>query len=105
MQTVGPLTPFYFLLHAPSICFCICFCLQFSLITLLIIHDFQFLCVPLQQFTMNNQKSIRYMNIENKMTAAVVKAIKELYAEYLGEPGSHRAHELLHTTYVKRGKC
>ena len=81
MQTVGPLTPFYFLLHVPSICFCICFCLQFSLITLLIIHDFQFLCVPLQQFTMNNQKSIRYMNIENKMTAAVVKAIKELYGQ------------------------
>ncbi len=29
-------------------------------------------------------------------------AIKELYANYLGEPGSHKAHELLHTTYVKR---
>lgn len=29
-------------------------------------------------------------------------AIKELYASYLGEPGSHKAHELLHTTYVKR---
>lgn len=29
-------------------------------------------------------------------------AIKEIYAEYLGNPGSHRAHELLHTTYVKR---
>lgn len=29
-------------------------------------------------------------------------AIKELYATYLGEPGSHKAHELLHTTYVKR---
>lgn len=29
-------------------------------------------------------------------------AIKQLYAEYLGKPGSHRAHELLHTTYVKR---
>lgn len=29
-------------------------------------------------------------------------AIKEIYAEYLGKPGSHRAHELLHTTYVKR---
>ncbi|MEG0804836.1 MAG: NADH-dependent [FeFe] hydrogenase, group A6 [Lachnospiraceae bacterium] len=29
-------------------------------------------------------------------------AIKELYAEYLGEPGSERAHQLLHTTYVKR---
>ena len=28
--------------------------------------------------------------------------IKELYATYLGEPGSHKAHELLHTTYVKR---
>ncbi len=30
-------------------------------------------------------------------------AIKELYADLLGAPGSHRAHELLHTTYVKRG--
>ncbi len=29
-------------------------------------------------------------------------AIKELYAEFLGEPGSHKAHELLHTTYIKR---
>ena len=25
--------------------------------------------------------------------------IKQLYAEYLGEPNSHKAHELLHTTY------
>lgn len=30
-------------------------------------------------------------------------AIKELYESYLGEPGGHKAHELLHTTYVKRG--
>ncbi len=29
-------------------------------------------------------------------------AIKELYATYLGEPGSVKAHHLLHTTYVKR---
>ena len=29
-------------------------------------------------------------------------AIKQLYAEYLGEPGSHKAHEILHTSYVKR---
>ena len=29
-------------------------------------------------------------------------SIKRLYEEYLGEPGSHKAHELLHTTYVKR---
>ncbi len=27
--------------------------------------------------------------------------IQELYKEYLGEPNSHKAHELLHTTYVK----
>lgn len=29
-------------------------------------------------------------------------AIKELYATYLGKPGSEKAHHLLHTTYVKR---
>ena len=27
---------------------------------------------------------------------------RKLYEEYLGEPGSHKAHEILHTTYVKR---
>ena len=30
--------------------------------------------------------------------------IKKLYEEYLEKPGSHKAHELLHTTYVKREK-
>ena len=29
-------------------------------------------------------------------------AIKKLYDEYLGEPGSEKAHHLLHTTYVAR---
>jgi NADP-reducing hydrogenase subunit HndD len=29
-------------------------------------------------------------------------AIQKLYAEYLGKPGSHKAHDILHTTYVKR---
>ena len=29
-------------------------------------------------------------------------AIKELYATYLGEPGSEKAHHLLHTSYIKR---
>ncbi len=29
-------------------------------------------------------------------------AIIELYDQYLGEPGSERAHELLHTSYVQR---
>ncbi|ULO04972.1 iron hydrogenase small subunit [Paenibacillus sp. 19GGS1-52] len=30
--------------------------------------------------------------------------IKALYAEFLGEPNGHLAHELLHTRYVKRSK-
>lgn len=30
------------------------------------------------------------------------KALMELYDKFLGEPGSHKAHELLHTTYQKR---
>ncbi len=30
--------------------------------------------------------------------------IKAIYEEYLGEPGSHKAHELLHTSYVERKK-
>ena len=29
------------------------------------------------------------------------KQIQELYAKFLGEPNSHKAHELLHTTYTK----
>ncbi len=28
--------------------------------------------------------------------------VKKLYEDYLGEPGGHKAHELLHTTYVER---
>ncbi|MBQ9197274.1 MAG: iron hydrogenase small subunit [Clostridia bacterium] len=30
--------------------------------------------------------------------------LKVLYKDYLGEPGSHKAHHLLHTTYVARDK-
>ena len=30
--------------------------------------------------------------------------IKKVYEEYLGEPGGHKSHELLHTTYVERKK-
>ena len=30
-------------------------------------------------------------------------AVKKLYDEYFGEPNSHKAHDILHTTYVKRG--
>ena len=28
--------------------------------------------------------------------------VKEVYETFLGKPGSHKAHEVLHTTYVKR---
>ena len=28
--------------------------------------------------------------------------VKELYDTYLGKPGSHKAHEILHTSYVRR---
>ena len=31
------------------------------------------------------------------------EAIKALYKDYFGTPGSHKAHEILHTSYVKRG--
>ncbi|MBQ9510816.1 MAG: iron hydrogenase small subunit [Clostridia bacterium] len=30
-------------------------------------------------------------------------AVLKIYEEYLGEPGSHLAHEILHTSYIKRG--
>lgn len=32
------------------------------------------------------------------------EAVKRLYDEFLGEPGSHKAHEVLHTSYVARPK-
>ncbi len=30
--------------------------------------------------------------------------LKKVYAEYLGEPGAHKAHHILHTSYIKREK-
>jgi len=30
--------------------------------------------------------------------------VVSLYKEFLGQPNSHKSHELLHTTYVKRGR-
>ncbi|HHT65715.1 MAG: NADH-dependent [FeFe] hydrogenase, group A6 [Caldicoprobacterales bacterium] len=32
------------------------------------------------------------------------ESVKKVYAEYLGEPNSHKAHELLHTHYTARSK-
>ena len=31
-------------------------------------------------------------------------SVKKLYADFLGHPNSHIAHELLHTHYTKRGR-
>ena len=30
--------------------------------------------------------------------------VKAIYEEFLGKPGSHEAHKILHTTYVERKK-
>ena len=30
--------------------------------------------------------------------------VKDIYEHYLGKPGSHKAHEILHTKYIKRKK-
>ncbi|MBQ3005862.1 MAG: iron hydrogenase small subunit [Clostridia bacterium] len=32
------------------------------------------------------------------------EAIKRVYSEFFGEPGSHKAHDILHTSYVARPK-
>ena len=32
------------------------------------------------------------------------EAVKMVYKEYFGEPGSHKAHEVLHTSYIPRPK-
>ena len=47
-------------------------------------------------YTEDESKSMRKSH-ENPL-------VKALYDEYLGTPNGHRSHELLHTTYVKRGK-
>jgi iron only hydrogenase large subunit-like protein len=42
-------------------------------------------------------------NIDEKATTRCShdnKQIQELYRSYIGQPGGHLAHELLHTTYV-----
>ena len=30
--------------------------------------------------------------------------LKQIYKEYIGAPGGHKAHELLHTEYSKKAK-
>ncbi len=48
--------------------------------------------------------SALYKNDENRplRKSHLNEDVKTIYAEYLGEPNSHKAHELLHTSYVAR---
>lgn len=41
---------------------------------------------------------------KNKRKSHENETIKQMYAEFLGEPGSHKAHEILHTSYIPRKK-
>jgi iron only hydrogenase large subunit-like protein len=46
-------------------------------------------------------------SIDNKMSnrkSHENESVKTLYKEFLVEPNSHKAHEILHTTYTKRKK-
>ncbi len=67
---------------------------------------------PLQPASVRNSVDLRALRaaVLYKADAAMDlrkshenSAVKKLYDEYLGKPGSHKAHEILHTHYVKRG--
>ena len=68
---------------------------------------------PIQHAVVRNFVDLKARRAEALYTAdrnnAVRKsheneAVKTLYTEYLGKPGSHKAHDVLHTTYVARKK-
>ena len=68
---------------------------------------------PIQHAVVRNFVDLKARRAEALYTAdknnAVRKsheneAIKALYTEFLGKPGSHKAHEILHTSYVARKK-
>ena len=44
-----------------------------------------------------DEKSIIRKSHENPI-------LQKIYKEYIGKPGGHKAHELLHTTYIEREK-
>ena len=48
------------------------------------------------------QKKILRVDLTAK-THAFVPVADQVYEEFLGEPNSHKAHELLHTHYIPRG--
>ena len=67
---------------------------------------------PLQPASVRNSVDLRALraSVLYKADAAMDlrkshenSAVKKIYDEYLEKPGSHKAHEILHTHYVKRG--
>ena len=69
-------------------------------------------CQPLQPASVRNTVDLRALRaaVLYKADANMDlrkshenSAVKKIYDEYLEHPGSHRAHEILHTSYVKRG--
>lgn len=68
---------------------------------------------PIKSAFVRNNKNIRAIRANSIYTQdATMKlrkshanpAVQQLYSEYLGEPNSHKAHEILHTKYVPRSK-
>ncbi|MBR5371122.1 MAG: iron hydrogenase small subunit, partial [Oscillospiraceae bacterium] len=67
---------------------------------------------PIQPASVRNFTDIRALRAQALYSADAAMdlrksqdnpAIQELYKEFLGEPGSHKSHEILHTSYVARG--
>ena len=67
---------------------------------------------PIQNNTVRNTVDLRALRAKAlyeqdkgsfKRKSHENEAVKELYATFLGEPGSEKAHHILHTSYVKRG--
>ena len=53
------------------------------------------------------QKGVPCIKVESnngKGIKEIIAQIKEAYKEYIGEPGGHMAHQLLHTSYAPREK-
>ena len=60
----------------------------------------------LENDRISTEAHIQFSELHEKYTAVLSEneELKVLYKEYLGEVGGHKAHHLLHTTYVARDK-
>ena len=70
-------------------------------------YTFLLLAILLSTFNASAQKKTKVACIGNSVTFGYGHEnpdIKLLYSEFFGEPGSHKAHELLHTHYIARDK-